>query len=187
MGFRYEKDTPDIKRITADGIEFTNGKSLEAELKIVIPNWEAHPFIKELPIADEVGFVVTGLNMRNNRYPEVFAVGDCAALTVPKLGALGHKQAEVTARQIAKVVGMMEPEKADEPFRPEVVCFGDMGGMKAFYIHSDVWYGGKTSVFKKGFSYYAMKIAFKEMYFHNGGKVPYWGIPMTEMLADEVI
>lgn len=55
MGFHYEKDTPDIRRITADGVEFSNGKSMEAELKIIFPNWEPHPFIKALPIVDEAG------------------------------------------------------------------------------------------------------------------------------------
>jgi NADH dehydrogenase FAD-containing subunit len=35
--------------------------------------------------------------MRNPIHPEVFAVGDAAALTLPKLGSLGHQQAEITA------------------------------------------------------------------------------------------
>ncbi len=102
MGFGYKKDTPDIKRITAEGIEFTNGESLEAELKIVFPDWQPHEFMKGLPIVDEVGFVVTDLTMRNPDYPNILAAGDCAAVTVPKLGALGHKQAEIVAKQILR-------------------------------------------------------------------------------------
>lgn len=187
MGFHYEKDTPDIGQITADGIEFSNGKNLEAELKIVFPNWEPHSFIKALPIADEAGFIVTDLTMRNPGYPNIFALGDCAALTVPKLGAHGHRQAEIVARQLAKDVDMMTSEEADKPFWPEVVCFGDMGNDKAFYIHSDIWYGGEISVFKMGYVYYAMKMAFKEMYFRTGGKVPSWGMPLTEVLAEDVV
>jgi sulfide:quinone oxidoreductase len=35
MGFGYKNKTEDIKAITKDGIEFANGDSLEAELKIV--------------------------------------------------------------------------------------------------------------------------------------------------------
>jgi sulfide:quinone oxidoreductase len=187
MGFHYQKDTPDVRRITADGVEFSNGKSLEAELKIIFPNWEPHAFIKTLPIVDEAGFIITDLTMRIADYPHVFALGDCAALTVPKLGAHGHKQAEIVARQIAKDVGKMTAEEADKPFWPEIVCFGDMGRNKAFYIHSDVWYGGKTSVFKMGYTYYAMKMAFKEMYFRTGGKVPSWGMPLTELVAEKIL
>lgn len=187
MGFHYEKDTPEIQRITADGIEFSNGKSLEAELKIIFPNWEPHAFIKKLPIVDEAGFILTDLTMRNSEHPTVFALGDCAALTVPKLGAHGHKQAVIVARQIAKDVGRMPDEEADKPFWPEIICFGDMGRNKAFYIHSDAWYGGKKSVFKMGYTFYAMKMAFKEMYFRTGGKVPSWGMPLTEVLAEQVV
>jgi sulfide:quinone oxidoreductase len=187
MGFHYEKETPDIQRIAAGGIDFANNKSLEAELKIVFPNWEPHPFIKELDIVDERGFVVTDLTMRNPDRPNVFSLGDCAALTVPKLGALGHKQAEIVAKQIAKDLGQLSAEEADTPFWPEVVCFGDMGKNRAFYIHSDIWYGGNTSVFKMGYAFYAMKMAFKEMYFRTGGNVPSWGMPLTEIIGDHVL
>lgn len=187
MGFHYQRDTPDIERIGRDGIDFSNGTSLDAELKIVFPDWVPHAFIKELPITDEVGFVITDLTMRNPDYPEIFAAGDCAALTVPKLGALGHKQAEIVARQIAKDVGRLEAEEADKPFWPEIVCMGEMGQHQAFYIHSDAWYGGDVSVFKMGYTFYAMKMAFKEMYFRTGGKVPGWGMPLTEVVAEKVV
>jgi sulfide:quinone oxidoreductase len=185
MGFKYQRETPDISRITADGIEFTNGTGLEAELKIVFPNWEPHALLKALPIADEAGFVVTDLFMRSTDYPNVFAVGDAAAVTVPKLGTHGHRQAEVVARQLAQEVGL-SPEDADKTFWPEIICMGDMGGHRAFYIHSDAWYGGKISVFKMGYIYYALKIGFKEMYFRTGGKPPTWGIPFTELVAERL-
>jgi sulfide:quinone oxidoreductase len=186
MGFGYRNNIQDIESITADGIQFANCESLEAELKIIFPDWVPHPFLQTLPIVDEVGFVLTDLTMRNTDYPNIFAVGDSAALTIPKLGALGHKQAEIVARQIAKDLGQVDGEEADQPFWPEIICMGDMGSNKAFYIHSDTWYGGETSVFKMGFTYYAMKLAFKEMYFRTGGKIPTWGVPLTELVADHI-
>jgi sulfide:quinone oxidoreductase len=184
MGFGYLHSTQDIQRITADGIEFASGDSLEAELKIVLPDWVPHPLIKELPITDEVGFVVTDLTMRSPDYPNIFALGDCAALTVPKLGAHGHQQAGIVAKQLAKDVGRMRAEEADKPFDPEIICIGEMGHHRAFYIHSNVWYGGDISVFKMGYIYYALKVAFKEMYFRTGGKPPSWGVPATELVAE---
>ncbi len=187
MGFHYQNNTQDIQRIYENGVEFKNGSSLEAELTIVMPDWVPYGFLKNLPITDEVGFIITNELMRSPDYPEVFAVGDCAALTVPKLGGLGHMQAEIVSRQIAKDLGLMEAEKADQPFQPEIVCFGDMGDSKGFYIHSNTWFGGKTSVFKMGYVYYAMKMAFKEMYYRTGGAPPSWGIPLTEAFADHLI
>jgi len=38
MGFGYQANTKGIKRIYEDGIEFRDGSSLEAELKIIFPN-----------------------------------------------------------------------------------------------------------------------------------------------------
>jgi sulfide:quinone oxidoreductase len=186
MGFHYMNNTQAIQEITADGIQFSNGKSLEAELKILMPDWVPLGFLKELPITDEVGFVLTDDRMRNEQYPEIFAVGDCAALTVPKLGSLGHQQAEIVGKQIAKDLGMIKADEADKSFKPEIICFGDMGDNKGFYIHSNQWYGGDTSVFKMGFTYYAMKVAFKELYYETGGKPPGWGIPLTEIIADHL-
>ncbi|WP_249010413.1 NAD(P)/FAD-dependent oxidoreductase [Conexibacter sp. DBS9H8] len=184
MGFGYANNTQDIKAITADGIEFANGTSLEAELKIVLPDWVPHAFLAGLPISDERGFVLTDLRMRNPLHPEVFAVGDAAALTVPKLGSLGHQQAEIVADQIALQSGAIPESKVGEAFHPAILCFGDMGGHKGFYIHSDTWYGGTTSVFNMGYAAYAMKMAFKEMYFRTGGKPVSWGMPFTEFTMD---
>lgn len=186
MGFGYLSDTQDVSRLTADGIEFANGHSVEAELKILMPDWVPHAFLKDLAITDEYGFVLTGTDMRNSDHPEVFAVGDAAALTVPKLGSLGHQQAEIVARQIAVEVGRLERAEVGESYRPEIICFGDMGGHKGFYIHSDTWYGGNTSVFKMGYAAWAMKMAFKEMYFRTGGKPASWGMPATEFTMDKL-
>jgi sulfide:quinone oxidoreductase len=187
MGFGYKNNTRDIKKITEEGIQFANGESLEAELKIIFPNWEPHEFMKGLPIVDEVGFVIADEVMRNPVYPNVLAAGDGSALTVPKLGALGHIESEIVAKQIAKDLGKMSAEEADRPFKPTVFCIGDMGHRKGFYIHSDTWYGGKLSVFKMGHIFYGMKLAFKEMYYRTGGKIPSWGIPLSELVADTLV
>ncbi len=186
MGMGYRNNTQDISRITADGIEFADGTSLEAELKIVLPDWVPHAFLAELPFTDERGFILTSRHMRTERYPEIFAVGDAAALTVPKLGALGHEQAEIVAKTIAIEVDAYPQSKAPGQFEPQIMCFGDMGGHRGFYIHSNTWFGGKTSVFTKGIAPYAAKMAFKEMYFRTGGKPISWGMPATEFVLDRV-
>ncbi|SMC03163.1 sulfide:quinone oxidoreductase [Sulfobacillus thermosulfidooxidans DSM 9293] len=184
MGFHYRNNTHDITRITKDGIEFANGPSLDAELKIIFPDWVPHAFMKDLPISDDVGFVITDMTMRNPKYPNVFACGDAAAVTVPKLGILAHMGAEVAARQIAKDVGLMNKELADQPMKPIVDCIGDMGNNKAFYISSNTWYGGNREVFRMGHVPYLLKVQYKEMFFRTKGKVPDWGIPVADFLTE---
>ena len=126
------------------------------------------------------------MKMRNPEYPNVLACGDAAAITVPKLGAIGHQECEIVGRQIARDVGMMSAEEADEPWMPEVICIGDMGGGKAFYIHANSWFGGDIQELQMGYLPYAPKIAYKEMFFRNHGKIPNWGMPVAKWTAENI-
>ena len=185
MGETILYDTDNIKRITADGIEFTNGKSMEAEIKLVLPNWEAHAFLKSLPIVDNKGFVITDTYMRNPKYKNIFAVGDCAALSVPKLGAIGDAQARVVAKQIAADLGIIEQSECKQ-WEPMVICWGTMGDHKAFYLHSNLFYGGDVGYLKMGYMYYMMKMSFRMMYYDTGGTPPPWGLPLAEWVGDKI-
>lgn len=186
MGFGYRNNTQDIVRLTAEGVEFADGSSVEAELKIVFPDWAAHDFLKELPITDSQGFVITDLLMRNPKYPEVFAAGDVAAVTVPKLGAIGHQQCEIVGRQIAKEMDRMSEEAADQRLQPVVNCIGDMGGGKGFYIRSNAWFGGDTQVLKMGHVPFLLKMQYKNLFFQRRGKVPSWGLDFSQLLAERM-
>ncbi len=186
LGYHYVNHTEDIKAITKDGVEFANGTSVEAELKIVFPDWQAHSFLHNLPISDDRGFVLTNMLARNPRYSNVFACGDAAAVTVPKLGILAHMGAEAVGRQIALDLGRMSAEKANVNMAFVVNCIGDMGGNKGFSINSDTWYGGKKSSLKMGHIPFLMKMQYKEMFFLTKGKVPDWGIPAASMLIEKL-
>ncbi len=186
LGFGYMHSTEDIKRLTLDGIEFTNGEFLEAEVKVIFPDWRAQDCVRDLPITDSEGFVVTDLLMRNPSYPEILAAGDAAAVTVPKLGAIGHTQAEIVGRQVAKDVGRMDAEQADQPLSPEVLCIGSMGMKQAFYIHSNTWFGGDVSELHFGMVEHALKNEYKRMFYRNGGKISPWGIDAAKKIAEHV-
>jgi len=187
MGYGYKADTRGIKRIYEDGIEFKDGSSLEAELKIIFPNWKAHDFLRDLPISDDQGFIITDLYMRNPDYPEIFAVGDAASITVPKIGSLGHLEAEVLAKVLGKEVGGYQPKESIDPLKFKLVCMGDMGSNKGFYMHTDEWWGGETSILKMGHTPHFLKMGFKTMYYSLGGKIPGWGLPVSEFIADRTV
>jgi sulfide:quinone oxidoreductase len=186
MGFGYKNETRDITRLTQEGIEFANGDSLEAEVKIVFPDWVAHDFLRDLPISDNMGFIKTNLLMRNPDYPHVFAAGDAAAVTVPKLGAIGHQQCEIIGRQIGNEMNHVSGELADQTLRPVVLCIGDMGANHAFYIRSNTWYGGKDAILKMGRVPYMLKMQYKTLFFNRHGKVPNWGIDFAEVMTEKV-
>ncbi len=185
MGMGYKNNVGDVKELTKDGIVFANGDSMEAEIKIVMPNWTPHTLMKGLSICDSLGYVNTDAYMRNPDHPEILCVGDSNGLTAPKLGAFGDMQARVAAKQIAKDLGLIAAIEAIE-FKPVVMCFGDAGDGKGFYIHSDLAFGGKMGIMKMGRLYYDMKLAFKEMYFMTGGRPPAWGMELSELVTDKI-
>lgn len=90
----------------------------------------------------------------------------------------------VVGRQIAKDLGVMSAEDADTSWMPEVICIGDMGGGKGFYIHSNSWFGGDTQILQMGHVPYAQKIAYKELFFKPGGKVPNSGLPFAKWATE---
>jgi sulfide:quinone oxidoreductase len=185
MGYNYQANTNGIKKVYDGGIEYNDGSTREAEVSILFPDWQAHAFMKGLPFTDDMGFVVTDLHMRNPDYPNIFAVGDAASITVPKIGSLGHMEAEVLANTLARELGIITGEI--KPLAFELLCMGDMGGIKGFYMRTNEWWGGKESHLEMGVTPYALKMGFKQMYYTLGGKIPHWGLALSEILGDHTV
>jgi sulfide:quinone oxidoreductase len=137
-------------------------------------------------ILSHKGFVITDLYMRNPKYPQVFAAGDCAAVTVPKLGSIGHQECDIVGRQIARDRGTLSVEEADQKLQPVVLCIGDMGSGKGFYIRSNAWFGGDVQKLEMGRVPHLLKMQYKHLFFTSGGKVPPWGLDVAEFFAEKV-
>lgn len=185
MGYNYQANTHGIKNVQEGGIEFNDGTSQEAEITILFPDWEAHSFLKELPFTDDMGFVITDLYMRNPDFQNIFAVGDVASITVPKIGSLGHMEAEVLANTLGKELGIIKNDI--KPMEFELLCMGDMGGIKGFYMRTNEWWGGKESHLEMGVTPYALKMGFKQMYYTLGGRIPHWGMAISEVVGDHTL
>ena len=186
MGFNCVNETGDVLRLTEKTIEFENGQALDAELKILFPDWVAHDFLRDQPITDNEAFVMTDLLMRNPDYPNALAAGDCAAATVPKLGSIGHQETDIVGRQIAKDLGLMDADEADQILQPVVLCIGDMGSGKGFYIKSNAWYGGDTQILELGRVPHLLKTQYKQLFLTTGGKIPPWSQDLAEYFAERV-
>ena len=71
------------------------------EMLHLAPPQSAPDFIKESPFANEAGWIDVNINtLQHNKYKNVFAVGDAAALPTAKTGAAIRKQAPVVVGNI---------------------------------------------------------------------------------------
>jgi sulfide:quinone oxidoreductase len=131
-------------------------------------------------------FILTGLKTRNESYPEVFAVVDAAALVVPKLGFLGHRQADVLTHQIALQPGTLKQSAAGKPCCRSILCFGDMGAQRGVHTHSNTWLGALASVLKMGCTPYAMSTAFRGACSRAGGRPIAWSMALSELSMDRL-
>ncbi|MCT4664847.1 MAG: NAD(P)/FAD-dependent oxidoreductase [Flavobacteriales bacterium] len=97
--------------ITSDGKEvFANTEgNFEVTEKFdmlhLAPPQSAPDFIKNSPFANETGWIDVDINtLQHNKYPNVFALGDAAALPTAKTGAAIRKQAPVVAGNIKHLI-----------------------------------------------------------------------------------
>ena len=158
-----------LKEITATEMIFEDGSRMPSDLSIIIPPYKAHCIFKESGLGDDKGFIPTDKTMRHLDYVNIFAAGDINALAQPKLGHIAVHQADVaTSTLIKEVTG----EGDIIPFKPEVFCIMNMGGMDATLIYSDVLYDGPHDIAIHSSMARMMKWGFDNYYFHTRGHMP---------------
>ncbi len=148
---------------------FEEGDPLPFDLAIIIPGYRGHDFIVASGLADEAGFIPTDITMRHVAHPDVFAAGDAASLSVPKLGHIAVMQAEIAADAIARD---LEAPVLVPPYRPEVFCIMGMGPHEAAMMRSDVLFGGDTDLVVRGPIPHFLKESLDRYYVHHEGHMP---------------
>ncbi|BBL45534.1 sulfide-quinone reductase [Nanobdella aerobiophila] len=131
-----------VKEIDKDKVISEDGKEIKADLTIILPPYSANPVLKNSTkdLVDDAGFVITNKYMQSINYPEVYAVGDSNAITVPKLGYLAVMSARVAATHLARTLGYNVEQ---EEYNPMVVCVADNPYENmAIEVNDNSWYGG---------------------------------------------
>jgi selenide, water dikinase len=73
------------RRLTASAIELENGQEVLADAVLVTTDAAAPSWFRYTGLAlDNGGFLAVGPNLQVTNDPDVFAVGDCAALATPR-------------------------------------------------------------------------------------------------------
>jgi len=159
-----------LSHLTDAEVHFTDGTSWESALSIVLPPYTGNPVMKASSgLGDEQGFVPTDSTMRHLDFDHVYAAGDGASLSMPKLGHIAVMEADVAAAAIRHDL----TGKGEVPaHRPEVFCIANRGGVEATLIYSDTLFGGSIDLTLDGAPAYLMKWGFDGYYFHSKGNLP---------------
>jgi NADH dehydrogenase len=113
-----------------------SGETIEAETIVLAAGIVPNPVVAELPVErDRHGRIVVEGTMRCPSHPEVWAIGDCAAIPAsdgqpyPSLAQHALREAKVLARNIAGVLDGQPPQ----PFLYHTLgMMGSLGHGKAF-------------------------------------------------------
>jgi len=159
----------ELIEITKDKIIFSDGTSLDCDLAIIIPPYKAPEFIANSNLGDDKGWVPVNEQMQHIEYKNIYAIGDCSALSQPKLGHIAVHQADVAVSSILVNEGI---ENEVIKFKPEVFCIMNMGGFEATLIYSNVLYNGKYDIAWHSPIARFMKISFDEYYYFTHGHLP---------------
>jgi sulfide:quinone oxidoreductase len=84
-------------------LQAQDGRSLDYDLLVMVPPHCGAPLARESGLGDSDGWIRVDLHTLRAG-DRIFAVGDAAALPVPKSGAAAHLQAKVAARNILREI-----------------------------------------------------------------------------------
>jgi len=158
-----------IDKIEQDLIAFKDGSNISSALTVLIPTYRGPDLISESGFADEAGFVPTDENFQHLDYENIFAIGDVASRTVPKLGHLAVEQGNLVASLLRqRITG--QGERYD--YEPEVFCIMNMGQRQAMLIRSNTLWGGNVDISYHSAMSHLMKSFFDTYMMKFKGKVP---------------
>jgi sulfide:quinone oxidoreductase len=103
------------------------------DLAVVVPVHNGAPYVARSPgLGDELGFVtVDEHTLQSSASPQVFALGDAAAVPVSKAGSVTHFEGEVMVENVRR---FLEGKPLDASYDGHANCFIETGFSKAMLI-----------------------------------------------------
>lgn len=157
-----------IARAEPGRVTFTDGTTADFDLLVYVPPIRPPRVLKGSPLVDDSGWVRVDRGTLETPFPGVYAVGDVTMIPLamgkplPRAGVFAHRQAEVVAANISRVLAGSQPV---ERFDGRGACFVETGGERAgfgsgnFYAEpapnvrmrrpSWVWHAGKVLLEKQ--------------------------------------
>lgn len=106
------------------------------DLLMLVPPFQGQRCFRNSGAVDDSGFIKVNEMMQVEGLSATYAVGDCTALTGPKLGQMAVCQAAVAARNIASEI---RGEKPYEVYYHEIDTIIDQEGEDSIRLHYGIW------------------------------------------------
>ncbi len=125
-----------VKEVTENAIVSGSGQKIEYDLLMLLPPFRGQAMIGKHGFTDESDFVVVDNFLRVQNLEKVYAVGDIAAFTGPKLAFMAVREAQVAA---ANIVSEIHGGMAREIYNHDIALIIDEGGDDAIFLHYGIW------------------------------------------------
>jgi sulfide:quinone oxidoreductase len=150
-------------------------REIPFDLAVIIPVHSGAPYVfNSEGLGDELGFIpVDEHTLQSKASPNVFALGDAAALPASKAGSVAHFEGEVLVDNIQH---FLDERNLDASFDGHVNCFIESGSSKALLIDFNYETEPLTGHFpgpvglplmKESHLNHLGKLAFQWMYWHS--------------------
>lgn len=132
VGLVTEFNTGEVDGAAGRLVSFDE-REVPFDLAVVVPVHGGAEYVSRSPgLGDELDFVLTDEHTLQSKVrPEIFAIGDAAAIPTSKAGSVTHFEGEVLARNVAR---FLAGEELDASFDGHTNCFIESGFGKAMLI-----------------------------------------------------
>ena len=135
------------------------GTELDYDLLVTIPPHTGSDLITQAGLGETGWIDVDSHTLEATGFEDVYAIGDAAAIGVPKAGSAAHYQANVVAERLTSTVRDQQPTAT---YNGKTLCFVETGMDEATYVSFD--YNNDPSPGRPSRTLHWSKLAYNESY-----------------------
>jgi sulfide:quinone oxidoreductase len=144
-----------IERVTPGAAITSNGHAVNFNLLMLLPPFQGSPAASYLGITNDEAYINVDPAMRVIGLERIYAIGDCANLSGPKMGHMAVRQGEVAAANLAAEIDGHEPIST---YIHELRLVIDEGGSDSIYVYKDLWVDEPANVRQGRFWSWAKRV-----------------------------
>ena len=120
-------------------VRIADGRAVDYDLVMIVPIHKAPDVVLESGMTVD-GWIQVDPDTMRTTYPDVFALGDVAAVGVPRAGVFAEGQARIVASQL---IAEVRNDSADDRYLGQGACYVEMGNIGVGRVDVDFRGGPK--------------------------------------------